>query len=260
MSRDYKSRKSSKPANEKNGSAFFGGFVGYALGLASAIGVWLYLYFSPSPFLPTEKTTSSSERNQTKPEILATQEKPKQEELGSLIEEKNKFDFYKILPGIEEPETDRGYRKPVELAAQSQVTEKIPEGNNKLDIASQPTLSRSPVTPVETPQQITSLQPRTSQPELIQQPSMVPSPKNSLPVKEKFFLQAGSFKKSDEAENLKARLALLGVFASIHPIDLADKGVWYRVRVGPFTRKEEVDETSTSLRENGIATQFIKIP
>ncbi len=261
MSRDYKSRKSSKPANEKSGSAFFGGFVGYALGLASAIGVWLYLYFSPSPFLPTEKATSSSERNQTKPEILVVPEKSKQEESGSFAEEKNKFDFYKILPGIEEPETERGYPKPGELAAQPQITAKIPESNSKPEITSQPILPRPSVTPVETPQQITSLQPRTSSPsELMQQPSTVPSPKHSLPVKEKFFLQAGSFKKSDEAENLKARLALLGVFASIQPIDLADKGTWYRVRVGPFTRKEDVDETSTSLRENGIATQFIKIP
>ena len=40
MSRDYKARKSSKSENEKGGSAFFGGFVGYALGLVSAIGIW----------------------------------------------------------------------------------------------------------------------------------------------------------------------------------------------------------------------------
>ena len=34
MSRDYKTRKPSKSTPEKGGSAFLGGFVGYALGLS----------------------------------------------------------------------------------------------------------------------------------------------------------------------------------------------------------------------------------
>ena len=41
MSRDYKTRKPSKSTPEKGGSAFLGGFVGYALGCL--------LYTSPSP-------------------------------------------------------------------------------------------------------------------------------------------------------------------------------------------------------------------
>ena len=78
-------------------------------------------------------------------------------------------------------------------------------------------------------------------------------------MKEKYFLQAGSFRKNDEAENMKARLAFLGVSASIQPIDLAEKGTWYRVRIGPLTNKADIDEISASLKENGIGAQFIKV-
>ncbi|MCG7757473.1 MAG: SPOR domain-containing protein [Nitrosomonas sp.] len=58
---------------------------------------------------------------------------------------------------------------------------------------------------------------------------------------------------------MKARLAMLGVFASVQPIDLAEKGTWYRVRIGPFSSKTDSDQTSASLRENGIETQFVKL-
>ncbi|MEK6595689.1 MAG: SPOR domain-containing protein, partial [Pseudomonadota bacterium] len=67
MSRDYKTRKPSKPTKESGGSTFWGGFVGYALGLASAIGIWMYLNHTPSPFLSTEKVTSSAEKNVARP-------------------------------------------------------------------------------------------------------------------------------------------------------------------------------------------------
>ena len=260
MSRDYKARKSAKSENEKGGSAFFGGFVGYALGLISAIGIWLYLNYAPSPFLPTEKVADSSAKSETRPasEQPKTPAKPVQEEPLSAVEEKPRFDFYKILPGIDEPQIDQASRKVDERPVQPPVPAKIPESSHKpVEIVRHPAPYPN-ISSVETPQQFAAIQPRSIPTEPIQQP-VAPQIK-STPAKEKFFLQAGAFRKNDEAENMKARLALLGVLASIQPIDLAEKGTWYRVRVGPFTKKEDVDETSASLKENGIATQFIKTP
>jgi len=259
MSRDYKVRKSAKSENEKGGSAFFGGFVGYALGLISAIGIWLYLNYAPSPFLPTEKVSDSSAKSETRPasEQPKTPAKPVQEEPLSAVEEKPRFDFYKILPGVDEPGIDQASRKVDERPVQPPVPAKIPESSHKpVEIVRQP-VPYPNISSVETPQ-FAAIQPRSIPTEPIQQP-VAPQIK-SVSAKEKFFLQAGAFRKNDEAENMKARLALLGVLASIQPIDLAEKGTWYRVRVGPFTKKEDVDETSASLKENGIATQFIKTP
>ncbi|PXW89651.1 cell division protein FtsN [Nitrosomonas sp. Nm84] len=263
MSRDYKARKSSKSADEKGGSAFFGGFVGYALGLMSAIGIWLYLNYAPSPFLSTEKVAGSSAKSEPQAvpaEQLKTPAKPVQEEPLIAVEEKPRFDFYKILPGIDEPEIYQTNKQADARPVQPPVaTAKIPESSSKpVEIVRQPAPTHPVVSPIETKQQSALVQPRNF-PEAVQQPVAPPQVKQ-VKSTEKYFLQAGSFKKNDEAENLKARLALLGVLASVQPIDLADKGVWYRVRVGPFAKKEDVDQTSASLRENGIATQFIKTP
>jgi len=263
MSRDYKTRKPSKSTPEKGGSAFLGGFVGYALGLASAIGIWLYFNYTPSPFLPTEKAASSTEKSEVKatPEQPQTPAKP-QEEPVVTAEEKPRFDFYKILPGIEEPELDHEYKLAVPQPVQPQITPKIPENSNKPAENVQQTVppTRPNINPAVTAPQIAAVPPRTIPAEPVQQP-VAPAPqfKNPPPVKEKYFLQAGSFRKNDEAENMKARLAFLGVSASIQPIDLAEKGTWYRVRIGPLTNKVDIDEISASLKENGIGAQFIKV-
>ena len=38
-----------------------------------------------------------------------------------------------------------------------------------------------------------------------------------------------------------------------------DKGVWHRVRVGPYTSVEELNRTRDTLRQNGIETALIKV-
>ena len=83
--------------------------------------------------------------------------------------------------------------------------------------------------------------------------------KSTAAVKETFFLQAGAFQNAPDADNLKARLALLGVEATIQTTTLADKGVWHRVRVGPYTRVEELNRTRDTLKQNGIDTALIKV-
>lgn len=77
--------------------------------------------------------------------------------------------------------------------------------------------------------------------------------------KEAFFLQAGAFQSAPDADNLKARLALLGVEASIETSAVPDKGVWHRVRVGPYTSVEELNRTRDTLNQNGFQTTLIKV-
>ena len=65
-------------------------------------------------------------------------------------------------------------------------------------------------------------------------------------------LQAGSFSNVSDAENLKAKLALLGVQANIQSANIPDKGVWYRVRVGPYKNVEEMNHARGFLKQNGV--------
>ncbi len=77
--------------------------------------------------------------------------------------------------------------------------------------------------------------------------------------KEQYFLQAGSFQTEVDANNLKAKLALIGVEALIQTASLPDKGVWHRVRVGPFTDIEELNKARTTLSQNGVQSSLIKV-
>lgn len=66
------------------------------------------------------------------------------------------------------------------------------------------------------------------------------------------FLQAGSFSNADDAEKLKARLALLGIEASTHTATIPDKGVWHRVRLGPYKNTDEMNRARALLKQNGV--------
>jgi cell division protein FtsN len=85
------------------------------------------------------------------------------------------------------------------------------------------------------------------------------SPPGSTPnAKEAFFLQAGAFQSAPDADNMKARLALLGVEAAIETTSLPDKGVMHRVRIGPYTSVEELNRTRDTLKQNGVQTSLVK--
>ncbi|MDZ4218563.1 MAG: SPOR domain-containing protein [Methylobacter sp.] len=66
------------------------------------------------------------------------------------------------------------------------------------------------------------------------------------------YLQAGSFSSADDAERLKARLALQGFEADIQTVTLPEKGVWHRVRLGPYKNAAETDKARAALKQNGI--------
>ena len=74
-----------------------------------------------------------------------------------------------------------------------------------------------------------------------------------------YYLQAGSFQNPADADNLKAKLALLGLEASVEPISLPDKGVWYRVRLGPYVSIEEINRMRSQLAQNGVEASLIKL-
>jgi cell division protein FtsN len=65
-------------------------------------------------------------------------------------------------------------------------------------------------------------------------------------------LRAGSFSNVNDAENLKAKLALLGVEANIQTATIPDKGVWYRVRLGPYKNADEMNHARAFLKQNGV--------
>jgi hypothetical protein len=79
------------------------------------------------------------------------------------------------------------------------------------------------------------------------------------PDTETYLLQVGSFKQAGDAEQMKARLALLGMTAKIQSVNVND-ATWHRVRVGPVTGARQADELRSLLADNGIDSLVMKIP
>jgi cell division protein FtsN len=78
-------------------------------------------------------------------------------------------------------------------------------------------------------------------------------------VKENYFLQVGAFQTEQEADNMKAKLALLGLEAIVQTATIPDKGVWHRVRVGPFAELDQINKARGELARNGFSADLIKV-
>jgi cell division protein FtsN len=189
MSKDYKRP---EPAARGSGSQLLVGIlIGLVLGLGIALAVAWYINKMPNPFATRTPPAKLEPVKPAPPATGKAGDKP-----ARATEEKPRFDFYKILPGTEEP---------VEPKAKA---------------------ARKPSTAA---------------------------------AGETFFLQAGAFQNARDADTLRARLALLGIEARVQTATLPDKGVWHRVRVGPYTSVEELDRTRDTLKQNGVETTLIKV-
>lgn len=74
-----------------------------------------------------------------------------------------------------------------------------------------------------------------------------------------YLLQAGSFRQATDAEQLKARLALIGIVARIQTVKVK-QATWHRVRIGPVTGARKADELRNQLADNGIDSLVMKTP
>ena len=74
-----------------------------------------------------------------------------------------------------------------------------------------------------------------------------------------YFLQVGAFQTDEEADNMKAKLALQGFEAIVQTATIPDKGVWHRVRVGPLNDLDQINKTKSDLLKNGFKADLIKV-
>jgi cell division protein FtsN len=84
--------------------------------------------------------------------------------------------------------------------------------------------------------------------------------KKEEPAKESktpLFLQAGSFSTAQDADNQKAKLAFMGLEAVVQQVMIQEK-TFYRVRVGPYTKIDELNKVRAELAKSGIEAQLAK--
>lgn len=86
----------------------------------------------------------------------------------------------------------------------------------------------------------------------------VPMAPRAADVNTSYQLQAGAFKTQGDADQQRARLALLGYSATVSKRD-SGAAVYYRVRIGPYTKFEDMRNARARLTAAGIETAVIRI-
>lgn len=73
-----------------------------------------------------------------------------------------------------------------------------------------------------------------------------------------YFVQVGAFRTPEDAESQRAKLSLSGVEAKVTEREQSGRTV-FRVRVGPFDKKEEADRTKEKIDAIGLETALVRV-
>ena len=87
-----------------------------------------------------------------------------------------------------------------------------------------------------------------------------PEPVSSTPGADPFsyFIQAGAFRTPEDAEQQRAKLLLMGFQAKVTEREQSGRTV-YRVRLGPFDKKDEADKAKEKLDGNSVETALVRV-
>lgn len=73
-----------------------------------------------------------------------------------------------------------------------------------------------------------------------------------------YYLQAGSFRNHADADRVRALIALQGIESKIQKVTI-DKDTWHRVRIGPITNLQKLEDTRSKLRQAQIDPLVIRV-
>jgi cell division protein FtsN len=88
-------------------------------------------------------------------------------------------------------------------------------------------------------------------------PTQAPAPGTPAAGGGRYILQAGSYPDAKGADEIKAKLALLGFVAQVQPVTVNGRA-WHRVRLGPYASASDLEAAKRTLSENGINAIALK--
>lgn len=228
--------RSPSPRHRGAGGTLLGVFVGLVLGLGLAAGVAYYLMRAGSPF----PVPAGAKETRDAPRDPAKSTRTDKSDTVDMAAAKPRFEFYKLLPGADEQKSPADAKKSPDRTVADQARERAadkgaPKGGEKGgDKAAEKSTEKAP------------------------EKIAAAAPSSVAKAGGRFWLQAGSFTTEADAENLKARLALAGFQANVQPGTLQDKGVRFRVRLGPFDNTDELNRIRSDLTRDGFDLAVIK--
>jgi len=222
MPKDYKDAPATRGDSRLSHPLLLGMIIGLLLGIVISLAVALWLNRLSNPFIERGKIAEPLPKvapaQPPPPEPAKAAEAPAKAAKPAKSAERPRFEFYQILPGEKEP-------------------------------AGKPAAPPK-AAPAPPPQQASA-------------PPSAPKP-GSSPASPKphsgevYWLQAGAFSEEKEADNLKAKIALVGLEASVRAVSIPDKGTLYRVRLGPYQSLDDANRIKAALSQNGVGAAIIR--
>jgi cell division protein FtsN len=87
---------------------------------------------------------------------------------------------------------------------------------------------------------------------------MPPDAPESAEKKGAFVLQAGSYRKFEDADRVRAQLALQGIESNVQRVAI-DADTWHRVRIGPISDPAELERVRTRLKEAEVDFLVVRV-
>lgn len=174
------------------------------------------------------------------------------------------YDFYTLLPGKEVPMSDAELAASERAEAKRAATQQKPEPA-AATASTEPAPATTPALPKPVDTATTSPAPTTTAPSpaatpASATPAATASTATSAPVDDgtRYLLQAGAFQASGQAEEMKAKIAMMGVSARVESASIGGKTV-YRVRMGPYGTASDLADAKRKLSAGGLPAMAIKV-
>jgi cell division protein FtsN len=230
MPKDYKDAPAPRAESRLNHPLLLGMIIGLLLGIVISLAVALWLNRLSNPFVEKGKQVEPITKiapPQSQPpaeaakaaEAAAKGKVPAPEKPAAKSAERPRFEFYQILPGDKDAGDKDGKAAP-----------KTP-----------------PAPATQTPSGASSAA----------KPGSTPATAKAFSG-EVYWLQAGAFADERDADNLKAKIALSGLEATVRSVSTPDKGTLYRVRLGPYQSLDAANRIKSSLSQNGVGAAIIR--
>jgi len=270
--RDFKPRPKAKPTNI--GNTLLGIFIGLLLGLLMAAAIAIYMMKSPFPWSKS-KLSDRTPVEAKDPERAAKSGDEAKLARSAERSDKPRFDFYRILPGQDSGAAADSSALPTDRTGAPRDAGKTDRSDAARADAGKAEGSKADAARADAARtdaakeaKAESAKAESARSESARSESAKADGAKSeagrelaradVSARQSFLLQAGSFQNPAEADNVKAKLALLGLESNIETVDLPDRGTWYRVRMGPYKSLNEVNHVRSQLAQSGIDVSLVR--
>ncbi|BDT69480.1 cell division protein FtsN [Comamonadaceae bacterium OS-1] len=228
---------------KQSGGTIIGFIVGVVVGLGSALAVAVYVTKVPIPFMSGKTQISGADHD------AAETQKNKDWDPNTPLHGKNPV--RPVVPAATPepaPEPTVAVPPPAVLPAAPAVSVAAKPKPDPKPAASAPTTSADPLGDLAKAKAKAA-------------PTTVSTAAPALaPTAEPFeyFVQAGAFRTTEDAEAQRAKLAMMGMEAKVTEREQSGRTV-YRVRMGPYAKRDDAERAKDKLESAGGDTTLVRV-